>query len=100
MVMDNLIDRELLVNEADRLGYVVSDEEVEDQIADAKIIGLGDARRRAPVQKDGKFNYDSFKSFLQYGLGMTPKTFVEQQKKELLAARVRELMPSGRRRLA
>ena len=35
IVMDKLIERELLAAEADRLGYVVTDEEVEDQIADS-----------------------------------------------------------------
>src|SRR3954470_13281828 len=41
MVMDKLIERELLAQEAERLGFVVTDDEVEDMIADAKIIGLG-----------------------------------------------------------
>jgi peptidyl-prolyl cis-trans isomerase D len=95
MVMDRLIDRELLVNEADRLGFVVSDDEIEEQIADAKVIGLGMTRIEPRFKKDGKFNYDSFKSFLQYGLGISPKSFVEQQKKEVLAARVRDLIRAG-----
>jgi peptidyl-prolyl cis-trans isomerase D len=94
-VMDKLIERELLAREADRLGYVVTDEEVEDQIADAKIIGLGAMHTVPRLQKDGKFNYDSFKTFLQYELGLTPKMFVQQQKKELLAARVRDLLRAG-----
>jgi peptidyl-prolyl cis-trans isomerase D len=94
-VMDKLIERELLAREADRLGYVVTDEEVEDQIADAKIIGLGAMHTVPRLQKDGKFNYDSFKTFLQYELGLTPKMFVQQQKKELLASRVRDLLRAG-----
>ena len=94
-VMDKLIERELLAREADRLGYVVTDEEVEDQIADAKIIGLGALHTVPRLQKDGKFNYDSFKTFLQYELGLTPKSFVQEQRKELLAARVRDLLRAG-----
>src|SRR4051794_8451888 len=39
-VMDKLIEREILAQEAERLGYVVTEEEVEDLIADSKIIGL------------------------------------------------------------
>jgi parvulin-like peptidyl-prolyl isomerase len=95
MVMDKLIERELLAAEADRLGYVVTDEEVEDQIADSKIIGLGAVHTVPRLQKDGKFNYDSFKTFLQYDLGLTPKSFVAEQKKELLANRLRDLMRAG-----
>jgi len=95
LVMDKLIERELLAAEADRLGYVVTDEEVEDQIADSKIIGLGAVHTVPRLQKDGKFNYDSFKTFLQYDLGLTPKSFVAEQKKELLANRLRDLMRAG-----
>src|SRR5215468_1089465 len=50
-VMDKLIERELLAQEARRLGYVVTQEEVEDLIADSKIIGLG-YPRTVPLQKD------------------------------------------------
>jgi peptidyl-prolyl cis-trans isomerase D len=95
MVMDRLIDRELLAAEADRLGFVVTDDEIEEQIADARVIGLGFSRVEPRFKKDGKFNYDSFKAFLQFGLGITPKNFVEQQKREVLAARVRDLMRAG-----
>src|SRR5262249_38708139 len=95
MVMDKLIERELLAREADRLGYVVTDDEVEDQIAEAKIIGLGATHTVPRLQKDGKFNYDSFKTFLQFDLGLTPKSFVAEQKKELLAARMRDLLRAG-----
>jgi len=94
-VMDKLIERELLAKEADRLGFVVTDEQVEDQIADAKIIGLGALHTVPMLQKDGKFNYDAFKTFLQYQLGLTPKSFVEEQKRELLAARMRDLLRAG-----
>ncbi|HVV52661.1 MAG TPA: SurA N-terminal domain-containing protein, partial [Polyangia bacterium] len=95
MVMDKLIERELLAKEADRLGYVVTEDEVEDQIADARIIGLGVEHKVPRLQKDGKFDYTSFKTFLQYDLGLTPKAFLEEQKKELLASRVRDLLRSG-----
>jgi peptidyl-prolyl cis-trans isomerase D len=92
MVMDKLIERELLAEEADRLGFVVTEDEVEDQIADAKIIGLGTSHTVPRLQKDGKFNYESFRTFLQYELGVTPKSFIAEQKKELMAARVRDLL--------
>jgi peptidyl-prolyl cis-trans isomerase D len=95
MVMDKLIERELLAREAERLGYVVTDDEVEDQIADSKIIGLGATHTVPRLQKDGKFNYDSFKTFIQFDLGLTPKSFVAEQKKELLAARMRDLLRAG-----
>jgi peptidyl-prolyl cis-trans isomerase D len=91
-VMDKLIEREILAAEADRLGYVVTDDQVEDQIADAKIVALGSTHTVPRLQKDGKFNYESFKTFLQFELGVTPKSFVEEQKKEMMALRVRDLL--------
>jgi peptidyl-prolyl cis-trans isomerase D len=93
-VMDKLIERELLAQEAQRLGYVVTQEEVEDLIADSKIIGLGYPRTVPRLQKDGKFSYEAFKNFTQFELGVTPKHFIEEQKKELAAARVRDLLRS------
>jgi peptidyl-prolyl cis-trans isomerase D len=95
-VMDKLIERELLAQEAERLGYVVTDDEVTDQIADARIVGLGGGEQKvAQLQKNGKFNYEAFKTFLQYELGTTPKRFIEEQKEEVLAGRVRDLLRAG-----
>ncbi|MEA2700661.1 MAG: peptidyl-prolyl cis-trans isomerase [Myxococcales bacterium] len=91
-VMDKLIERELLAQEAERLGYAVTEEEVEDLIAESKMIGLGYPRTVGRLQKDGKFSYDLFKNFVQFELGLTPKSFIEEQKRELLASRVRDLL--------
>jgi parvulin-like peptidyl-prolyl isomerase len=92
LVMDKLIERELLAAEAERLGYVISDDEVENQLGDLKYVGLGYPGGGQNMTKDGKFNYDAFKNFVQYGLGLTPDGFIEEQKKELLAQRMRELL--------
>lgn len=94
-VMDLLIERELLVETADKLGFVVTEEDVEDEIAESKLTLLGRQRVFSELQKDGKFNYESFKMFVQFQLGMTPKAFLAQQRKELLALRVRNLLREG-----
>src|SRR4051812_26685426 len=62
-VMDKLLERELLAAEAKRLGYVVSDDQVEHVIADGRIIAVGWERPERRMTKDGTFNYDSFKSY-------------------------------------
>ena len=55
--MDKLIERELLAGMAEKLGFVVTDEEVDDQIADGKIVALGGASVPVPMlQKEGRFN--------------------------------------------
>jgi peptidyl-prolyl cis-trans isomerase D len=93
-IMDKLIERELLAQEGERLGFRVSDEEVEDMIAESKMIGLG-YEQKMPVEKDGKFNYDLFRRFSLYQLGMSPRSFIEEQRREMLAARVRDLLRGG-----
>ena len=44
-VMDKLIERELLVERPSKLGFVVTDEQVEDEIAESRLIVLGYAAR-------------------------------------------------------
>ncbi len=95
-VLDELLERELLVAEAQRLGFAVSNEEVEDLIAQSKLVGLGGFEQTATaMQKDGHFDYESFVRFVQFQLGMSPKAFIDEQKRELLAARVRHLLRNG-----
>jgi peptidyl-prolyl cis-trans isomerase D len=93
-IMDKLIERELLAQEAERLGFRVSDEEVEDLIAESKMIGLG-YEQPMPAQKDGKFDYELFRRFSLYQLGMSPRSFIEEQRREMLAARVRDVLKGG-----
>jgi peptidyl-prolyl cis-trans isomerase D len=97
LVMDKLIERELLTGMAGELGFAVTDDEVDDQIGDGKIMTLGGG---VPIsvpnmQKDGHFNYESFKNFVRISLQQTPNDFVAQQKKEMLASRVRNLVRSS-----
>jgi len=95
-VLDKLIERELLATMADKLGFVVSDDEVDNQIGDGTIMRLGGAAVSVPnLQKDGRFSYDAFKNFVRMNLQQTPNAFVEEQKKEMLASRVRNLVRSS-----
>jgi peptidyl-prolyl cis-trans isomerase D len=101
--MDKLIERELQAQEAERLGFRVSDEEVEDQIKVGKMIGLGQDyfgriglfEQPMPVMKGEHFDYEMFKRFSLYQLGMSPRAFIDEQRRELLAARVRNLLKDG-----
>ena len=47
------------------------------------------------MQKDGHFDYETFTRFVQFSLGMSPKAFIEQQQRELLAAQVRNVVRGG-----
>jgi peptidyl-prolyl cis-trans isomerase D len=95
-IMDMLIDREIMANEAERAGFRVSDEEVEDFLGESKIIGLG-REQKATIfdDKDGRFSYENFRKFVQFQMGMTPRTFIEEQRREMLANRMRESLRAG-----
>ena len=94
-VMDMLIDREILASEAERAGFRVTDEAVEDFLADSKIMGLGREQKAAIFDEDGKFSYEHFRKFVQYQMGMTPRSFIEEQRRELLAAKMRDALREG-----
>jgi len=94
-IMDKLIERELLATEAERMGFRVGDDEIEDMIAESRIVGLGYEQPMPAIQKDGKFDYERFRQFVTYQLGMSPRSFMEEQRREMLASRVRVLLRSG-----
>lgn len=94
-IMDMLIDREILAAEAERMGFLVGDKEVEDMIAESKMIAMGREQKMPYVEKDGVFNYDHYRKFVQYHLGMTDRSFIEQQRREMMAARMRDFLRSG-----
>jgi peptidyl-prolyl cis-trans isomerase D len=90
-VMDKLIERELFAEEAERLGYNVSEKEVEAMIADGRMMVMGVPRRvDSYVYKDGKFDYERFKMVAQNQLGVSVKHFIEIEQRELMADKVRE----------
>lgn len=95
-VMDKLIERELFAHEAERLGFDVSPREVEDMIADGRMMVMGVPRRvDSYVYKDGKFDYGRFRTVSQNQLGVSVLRFIEIERRELLADKVRELLKVG-----
>jgi len=94
-VMDMLIDREILAGEAERAGFRVTDEEVEDFLAESKIMGLGREQKATIFDDNGKFSYEHFRKFVQFQMGMTPRSFIEEQRRELLAAKMRDALRAG-----
>jgi peptidyl-prolyl cis-trans isomerase D len=94
-VMDGLIERELLATEAERLGFAVSEKEVEDMIAQGQFMFLGVRRIESYVLKDGKFDYERFKKVAENQLGLKVNRFIEVERRELLADKAREVMKIG-----
>lgn len=110
-IYDQLLKREILAAEAERLGIRVSEKEITDMIAKRRrIYILGQAADLAnPMinawprvrDADGKlvpapnYYHDRFKRWVRFSLGMKISAFIEQQRKELLAQRVVEIISNG-----
>src|SRR5262249_17201278 len=98
-VMDAIIRRELLAQEAERPGPRVDEEELSERIGEqGRITVLGQTRnvkldpRFASIYKDG-FDIEKFrKSFCQYFLHTTERKFMEEQRRELLADKIKDML--------
>jgi peptidyl-prolyl cis-trans isomerase D len=123
-VVDALIERQLLLGLAAEAGIAASDSETEDRIVKNEFLvsqpvetiveretnpffGVNPLRAaRALLKdgyvlperfetKDGKFDLEGFKKFVQYHLQATEEIFIEEQRRELVAQRVREAIVAG-----
>jgi len=91
IVLDRLIDRELLAQQANELGLTVSREEAEDFVLGGKFLLFGGAKG---FSNEATFSYDDFTRFVRF-YGFTPATFLEMQQRELQAERVRNFLKRG-----
>lgn len=102
-VLDGLVERTLLANEARELGFEVTEDEVMLRLAkkgtmrvslgiDAPYPG-GEVNIRASVSdEEGNFDPERAKSFIQYSLQRSVGEFTEAQMEEELAQRMREMI--------
>lgn len=80
IVADQLISRELLVQEAMRRGIVITDKELADQIV------------KIPVfQQDGKFDRDLYRRYAT-SMNLSESAFEEQFRRDLLSQRMRDIL--------
>ncbi|MCB9606421.1 MAG: SurA N-terminal domain-containing protein [Polyangiaceae bacterium] len=110
--LDGLVERELLLNEADRLGIRVSEDALNDELKNGRIhvsvpveqhgylaryIGIGeDMVRYLPVKnrKTGEFDMKEYERMIRNVAGRSAGQFREMQLDELRANRVRDLVKS------
>jgi len=93
VVMDQLVLRELLADDALDLGFRVSDQEIDDMIVKGRYLVLG--QPHPMVSGDGdKFDYDLFSRYVRYSFGLNVKKFKEEQRRELLADKMRQYLIS------
>lgn len=108
LTLDGLIERELLIREAARLGVVVTDDEVTDSIFNGQILvsvpsdnlnmayylRVNDGRLYAGFKdpKTKKFDTKTYERMVRQYTGRSPVEFRDWQKAELIAAKIRELV--------
>ena len=107
---DGLVDRELLCAEADRIGVTVSDDEVSDEIIHGYIrvstpsdrpdmaasLHVGDGRLYVGFKdpKTKEFDVKTYERTIRNLVGRSPTEFREGQARELLAAKMRDIVRS------
>lgn len=120
-VARGLAERELLLDEAKRLGLGTSDDAVDAELAEGRTrvsLPAASTERNAasfglcvegpagcepgtlglrglPVKKAGQFDFDLYKRMVRVATGRSPSLFKEMQAREITAERVRELIRSG-----
>ncbi len=105
-VMDGLIERELLVDQAHGLGLKVTEDEVEDALLDNRLfltssvhaMGRMSSSGTIPIdftRDDGSFDFETFKMFVTNRFHMTFASFKEQQMREMLAQHMRRMVEAS-----
>lgn len=90
-VMDRFLARELLAEEAARRGLHVGEKEINDMLLKGRYLALG--RPELMVRGEGdRFDYDLFSRFVRYNWGITVRKFKEQQRREMMAERLRDVL--------
>jgi peptidyl-prolyl cis-trans isomerase D len=92
-IMSKLIERELFAQDAERLGLSVSDRDVEEMLEDGRMVVLGVRQNvRGWIFKNDQFDRSLLERFVQFQLNMSLKRFIEEERREMLAERMRELV--------
>ncbi len=108
-VLEGLVERELLIAEAKRLGISISEQEVDASLAEGKAhvsfpvseamlaaqleLGMEGVRLiRVKNSKTNEFDYDVYTRSVRNYAGLSPKDFKDSQRRELVAHRMRQLV--------
>src|SRR5437764_9927475 len=82
--LKGLVEQEMIAEQADDLGIVVSDAEVADAIA-----------KSPQFQQDGKFDFDYYKRLVENGYGMSVPRFEEAWRRDMIRAKVVQAILAG-----
>lgn len=90
-IMDKLIERELLAQEAERLGFRVSMKEAEDLVKTGRMMLLGG---EVPWNSSDEYDYKRLQRFCEQ-FRVNVVRFLEIQRRELLANQLRQIMAAA-----
>ncbi|MFK7985339.1 MAG: peptidylprolyl isomerase [Sandaracinaceae bacterium] len=104
--LDGLIERRLLVREAERLGFQADPEEIMRRVAEDEIVTLGGPVgapdgypagdiRQSFRDRSGNLSSDNLRRFIRNGLRRSVEEFVDWQVEEALAAQVRDTVAAS-----
>ncbi len=121
--IDGLIERQLLLNLAAKSGISASKEQAEDNVikselylstaiethaerlasmfyidasmASRELLEGAYKVRQSFLDEDGKLEYEQMQKYIRHHLQVTEENFVEEQRKELIAMRMRKLLVAG-----
>jgi peptidyl-prolyl cis-trans isomerase D len=123
---EGLVERELLMQEAKRLGIAIGDDEIDEELQNGRVrVSLPAAEGTLPMQlqlcrpnetssacevpfesmrllpvkstQTGAFDYKIYERVVRNATNRSPKEFREMQRRELIAARMRDLVRSRAR---
>jgi len=90
-IMDQFIARELMAEEARDIGIGIPDKEINDMIIKGRFLVLGQPHPLI-MGENGKFDYNRFNRYVRYRWQLTVKKFKADQRRELLAQKLRRVM--------
>ncbi len=96
-VVNGLVNRELLAQEAEKLGFQISDVEAMEYVLDNSAALVTVDANALPIgiptkDKDGQIDKELMKNFITNGLRRTPGEFARSQAREQLADRMRNVV--------
>jgi len=89
-IMDEILRREILADEALALGFRIPDKEIDDMIVKGSFLNIG-RTSMLPKGETGEFDYDLLARYLKGRFGLTVKKFKEIQRREMLAEKMLQL---------
>ena len=89
-IMDQILLREVLADDALSFGYRIPDKELDDMIVKGAFLNIG-RTSFLPKGDTGKFEYDLLERYLKGRFGLTIKKFKAIQRREMLAEKMRQL---------